>query len=278
MDSTPKPSFPEGYKVPEVWEPKPVDGTWGSLNAPTAGARFEGELPRGKHAIQVYSQGTPNGQKLTILLEELGVEYDAWKIDIFKGEQFSSGFVKINPNSKIPAALDYEYDPPLEMFESGSILLQLATKYAKFLPEHPHRRAECLNWLFWQMGTAPYLEGGFQHFTFFAPVTIEYAIDRFSMETKRIIDVLNRHLKDREYICGDEYTIADMALHPWMQAIARRENASEFLQFQSYVNVTRWIETVGSRVAVSRGMRVGAFTDDAIPERHSPADFERAES
>lgn len=277
-DKNTKPSLPESYVVPAVWTPPEMAGPFGSINRPTAGSRFEKTLPKGNHALQLYSLGTPNGQKVTILLEELGIEYDAYKINIMEGEQFGSEFVAINPNSKIPALLDYSVTPPQRVFESGSILLYLAEKEGKFLPTDARKKTECMNWLMWQMGTAPYIGGGFGHFYNYAPVRIEYAIDRFTMETKRILDVLDQHLEGKEYICDDEYSIADMAIYPWIAVLSTGYRASEFLQLESYHNVQKWMTTIASRPAVKRGLRVNGFGPDAIPERHSPADFEIASS
>ena len=251
------------YVPPKVW-------TWNkgsggspvtSLNRPTAGATHEKELPVGRHPLQLYSLGTPNGQKVTILLEELlalghsGAEYDAWLIRIGEGDQFGSGFVAVNPNSKIPALVDRSGPDPIRVFESGAILLYLAEKFGAFLPSEAGPRAECLSWLFWQMGSAPYLGGGFGHFYAYAPVKIEYAIDRFAMETKRLLDVLDRRLADNEYIAGPEYTIADMAIWPWYGGLVqgRLYEAGEFLSVQDYRHVRRWADAIGERPAVKRG-------------------------
>ena len=291
-------TLPESYVVPKQWSPptQSMGGTINSMNLPTAGKRFESKLQKGKHALQLYSLGTPNGNKVTILLEELGIEYDAWFIDIMGAkDQFGSGFVDINPNSKIPALLDYsggttgsvddekkleEDEPstkqeqePIRVFESGSILLYLAERYGKFIPTDIRKKTECMNWLMWQMGTAPYLGGGFGHFYNYAPVKIEYAIDRFTMETKRIVDVLDQHLQDKEYICDNEYTIADMAIFPWIRCLDVHYKATEFLQMEEYKNVQRWMETLEARDAVQRGLRVNGFGSDAVKERHSKTDF-----
>jgi len=272
-------TYPEGYEVSKVWEPKMMDGTMGGMNRPTAGKRFEQELPRGDHPIQLHSLGTPNGQKVTILLEELGVDYDAYKINIMKLQQFGSAFVDINPNSKIPALLDYsvkdDSDEPLRVFASGSILMYLAEKYEKFIPTDLRKRTECMNWLMWQMGTAPYLGGGFGHFYNYAPLKIEYAIDRFSMEAKRIVDVLDQRLEGREYVCDDEYTIADIAIYPWIKCLDKGYNATEYLQLEGYTNVQRWFKTLEAREAVQRGVRVNGFGPDAVVERHSIKDFDK---
>jgi len=246
------------------------------MNRPTAGSRFEATLPKGEHALQLYSLGTPNGIKVTILLEELGIEYDAYTINIMQLEQFGSEFVKINPNSKIPALLDYAPDPkaPTRVFESGSILLYLAEREGgRFIPQDARQRVECFNWLFWQMGTAPYIGGGFGHFYKYAPIKVEYAIDRFTMETKRIVDVLDQHLEGKTFVCGDEYTIADMAIYPWIKCLSKGYNAETFLQLQEYKQVQRWMSTMEARPAVQRGVRVNGLGPDAIRERHSANDF-----
>ena len=251
------------YVPPKVW-------TWNkgsggspvtSLNRPTAGATHEKELPVGRHPLQLYSLGTPNGQKVTILLEELlalghsGAEYDAWLIRIGEGDQFGSGFVAVNPNSKIPALVDRSGPDPIRVFESGAILLYLAEKFSAFLPSQAGSRAECLSWLLWQMGSAPYLGGGFGHFYAYAPVKIEYAIDRFAMETKRLLDILDKRLADNEYVAGAEYTIADMAIWPWYGGLVqgRLYEAGEFLSVQEYRHVRRWADTISGRPAVKRG-------------------------
>jgi GST-like protein len=274
------------YVPPKVW-------TWNkgsggspvtSLNRPTAGATHEKELPVGRHPLQLYSLGTPNGQKVTILLEELlalgrsGAEYDAWLIRIGEGDQFGSGFVAVNPNSKIPALVDCSGPDLIRVFESGAILLYLAEKFGAFLPTEAGPRAECLSWLFWQMGSAPYLGGGFGHFYAYAPVKIEYAIDRFAMETKRQLDVLDRRLADSQYIAGPEYTIADMAIWPWYGALVqgRLYEAGEFLSVQDYRHVLRWANAIGERPAVKRGRIVNrAFGEpsEQLHERHDASDF-----
>jgi len=286
------PTLPEGYKVPEVWAPKDMGGPFGGLNRPTAGSRTDDALPKGEHALQLYSLATPNGQKVTILLEELGVEYDAWIIKILQASQFSKGFVGANPNSKIPAMLDYNPEDksadakaasgePIRVFESGSILMYLAEKYGKFIPTNTRAKTECMNWLMWQMSTAPIIGGGFGHFYKYAPVKIEYAIDRFSMETKRILDVLDRHLggKDdgvvKDYIVNGEYTIADMAIMPWIRCVTNPEgyNAAKFLDTDSYTHVNAWVDRLMARKAVARGMKVNGFREGTLPERHSKSDF-----
>jgi GST-like protein len=275
MSDTIKPSFPSTYTVPTVWSPPTsAEGKFASVNLPTAGAQQEAVLPKGEHILQLYSLGTPNGHKVTILLEELGIDYDAYKVNIFENEQFGSEFVDINPNSKIPALLDNSLSPPLRIFESGSMLHYLAEKEGKFIPKDIRKKTECMNWLMWQMGTAPYLGGGFGHFYNYAPMKIEYAIDRFSMETKRILDVLDKHLEGKDFVCDDEYSIADMAIFPWIRCLSVFYNATDFLQLETYKNVQRWMTTIAARPAVQRGLRVNGFSDDAIKERHSLSDFD----
>ncbi len=279
------PNQPPGYLPPRVWQwQQPTGGSFASINRPTAGATHDSTLPVGKHPFQLYSLATPNGVKVTILFEELlarghaGAEYDAWPVNILKGEQFGSDFVAVNPNSKIPALLDRSGTAPIRLFESGAILLHLAEKFGEFLPVEPAARAECLCWLFWQMGSAPYLGGGFGHFYVYAPFKIEYAIDRFTMETKRQLDVLDRQLATRPFIAGDDYSIADMAIWPWYGQLVAGDSygAQEFLQVQTYTNVQRWATTVAARPAVQRGLRVNRTWGDPaqqVPERHSAADF-----
>jgi GST-like protein len=276
------------YVPPQVWQwNKPSGGAFASINRPVSGATHEKELPVGKHPLQLYSQGTPNGQKVTILLEELlalghaGAEYDAWLIQIQQGDQFGSGFVAVNPNSKIPALLDRSVDPSQRVFESGSILLYLAEKFGAFLPKEAARRTEALSWLFWQMGSAPYLGGGFGHFYVYAPVKIEYAIDRFTMEAKRQLDVLDKLLGTRRYVAGDEYSIADIAIWPWYGAVAlgMMYDAAEFLQTRDYRNLQRWAAEIGARPAVQRGRIVNKLTGkpgEQLRERHDAADFPAA--
>ena len=274
----PKPTFPSDYVRPKVWEPEVQDGIFGGMNRPTAGARFEKALPRGEHDVQLYSLGTPNGVKVTILLEELhdlkGVEYDAYKISILDLDQFGSDFVALNPNSKIPVMMDTSFDPPWRVFESGNILKYLAEKYDAFIPSDPRKKVETFNWLFWNMGSAPYIGGGFGHFHNYAPVEIKYAIDRYTMETKRLLDVLDKQLEGKEFVIGDEITIADFAIWPWIMCIDKYYKAREFLQLDSYTNVQRWVTSIGERPAVVRGLRVNGFGDDAVAERHSRADFD----
>ncbi|MCA1285396.1 glutathione-dependent disulfide-bond oxidoreductase [Salipiger bermudensis] len=275
----------EEYTPPKVWKwEKDNGGTWGSLNRPIAGATHDKELPVGEHPFQLYSLATPNGQKVTILFEELleaGIsqaEYDAWLIKIGDGDQFGSGFVDINPNSKIPALLDRSGDTPVRVFESGAILMHLAEKFGAFLGA-PENRAEMLSWLFWQMGSAPYLGGGFGHFYAYAPYKMEYPIDRFTMEVKRQLDVLDRALAERKFISGDDYTIADMAIWPWYGRTVKggSYDAGEFLDVQSYKNVIRWADEVGARPAVQRGRMVNAMSgepSEQLRERHAASDFE----
>jgi GST-like protein len=277
------------YVPPRVWEwNKPSGGKFASINRPVAGPTHERALPVGDHPLQLYSLGTPNGVKVTILLEELlaaghrGADYDAWLIDIGEGDQFGSGFVALNPNSKIPALLDRS-DPahPQRVFESGAILLYLAEKFGAFLPADPAARTATLSWLMWQMGSAPFLGGGFGHFYAYAPVKIEYAIDRYAMEAKRQYDVLDRHLATHRFMGGDEYSIADMAIYPWYGAVAEGaayEGAATFLGLADYANFNRWREEVAARPAVQRGRRVNRKpTDDHpefIPERHRASDLD----
>jgi GST-like protein len=273
------------YTPPPVWTWNPENGgPFAAINRPVSGATHEKDLPVGRHPLQLYSMGTPNGVKVTVMLEELlaaghtGAEYDAWLIRI-NGDQFSSGFVAVNPNSKIPAMVDRSGPAPIRIFESGAILVHLAEKFGAFLPKEPAARAECLSWLFWQMGSAPYLGGGFGHFYAYAPIKIEYAIDRFAMEVKRQLDVLDRRLAEVEYIAGDHYTIADMAIWPWYGALAKGViyGAGEFLQVQDYKNLQRWTALVNDRPAVKRGMMVNrTFGEPAsqLLERHEASDFD----
>jgi len=274
------------YVPPKVWTLKqPNGGAFASTNRPIAGATHDAELPRGKHPFQLYSMGTPNGVKVTVMFEELlaaghkDAEYDAWLISIGKGDQFGSGFVDINPNSKIPALVDYSGDAPLRVFESGSILVHLAEKFGAFLPTDLAARTECMNWLFWQMGSAPYLGGGFGHFYAYAPYKMEYPIDRFSMEVKRQLDVLDRQLAENPFIAGDDYTIADMAIFPWYGnlALGRQYNAGEFLDVASYENVVAWAEKLDARPAVKRGRMVNRTSGEPheqLRERHDASDFD----
>ncbi|HNI86402.1 MAG TPA: glutathione-dependent disulfide-bond oxidoreductase [Ottowia sp.] len=270
------------YVPPKVWrwEPK-EDNKFANINRPTAGARFDQQLPVGQHPLQLYSLATPNGQKVTILLEELlaaghaGAEYDAWLIDIGEGAQFGSGFVAINPNSKIPALLDRSVQPAIPVFESGAILLHLAEKFGAFIPTAPAARAACLSWLFWQMGATPYLGGGFGHFYAYANDKQQYPIDRFTMEVKRQLDLLDRQLAEHEYVAGSDYSIADMAIWPWYGALVVGEayNAAEFLEAATYKNVLRWQQQIAARPAVQRGRLVNR-RNGGLRERHAASDFD----
>ncbi len=274
------------YEPPTVWTwNKDSGGRFANINRPIAGATHDKDLPVGRHPLQLYSLATPNGVKVTVMLEELlalghrGAEYDAWLIRINEGDQFGSGFVAVNPNSKIPALLDRSGAAPVRVFESGAILLHLAEKFGAFLPAGGTARAECLSWLFWQMGSAPFLGGGFGHFYAYAPEKIEYAIDRYAMEVKRQLDVLDRHLADRPYMAGDEYTIADMAIWPWYGNLVKGllYEAGVFLDVQAYTNVLRWTDEIARRPAVKRGRMVNrAFGDPAsqLHERHDASDFD----
>lgn len=275
------------YTPPAVWTwDQASGGKFANINRPIAGPTHDKPLPVGKHPLQLYSLATPNGVKVTILLEELlalGIEeaeYDAYLINIGEGDQFGSGFVDINPNSKIPALLDQTMDPPLRLFESGSIMLYLADKFGAFIPKDAAGRAECLNWLFWQMGSTPFLGGGFGHFYAYAPEKFEYPINRYTMEVKRQLDVLNRQLADHPYIAGEEYSIADMAIWPWYGGVVTNQvyGAAEFLEAHTYTHLLRWVEQVGQRPAVKRGRMVNRTWGDAseqLPERHDASDFDK---
>lgn len=275
------------YAPPHIWTwDKESGGKFANINRPVAGPTYDKELPVGKHPLQLYSLATPNGVKATVMLEELlalgrsGAEYDAWPIEISEGDQFSSGFVEVNPNSKIPALMDYSTSSPTRVFESGSILLYLAEKFDAFLSSDPHIRIESMNWLFWQAGSAPFLGGGFGHFYAYAPNKIEYAIDRYTMEVKRQLDVLNRRLAQSRYLAGEEYGIADIGTWPWYGALVkgRLYDAGEFLQVQDYVHVRRWADEIDNRPAVKRGRmvnRVWGEPQEQLPERHDAGDFER---
>jgi len=275
------------YTPPKVWTwKKTTEGRFANINRPVAGPTHDKELPVGRHPMQLYSLGTPNGQKVTIMLEELlalghaGAEYDAWLIKIGDGEQFGSGFVAANPNSKIPALVDRSGPKPIRVFESGAILLYLAEKFGEFLPQDTALRAECLSWLFWQMGSAPYLGGGFGHFYAYAPLKIEYAIDRFAMETKRQLDVLDRRLGESKFLGGNDYTIADMAVWPWYGGLSKGllYGGGEFLSVQDYKNVQRWTDAIAQRPAVRRGRIVNRLQGDPanqLHERHDASDFEK---
>ena len=277
---------PTDYTPPRIWTP-PADpgGRFAAINRPTAGATHEAELTIGRHPLQLYSLATPNGVKVTVMLEELlalghaGAEYDAWPIRISDGEQFGSGFVAVNPNSKIPALLDRSGPQPVRVFESGAILLYLAEKFGALVPTEPAARAECLSWLFWQMGSAPFLGGGFGHFYAYAPEKFEYPINRYAMEVKRQLDVLDHNLATRRYLAGDHYTIADMATWPWYGLLVTDGiyDAREFLEVESYRNVVRWAEQVASRPAVQRGRRVNRTwgpEEERVPERHAASDLD----
>lgn len=277
---------PVTYQPPKIWQwNKDGGGRFAKINRPVAGATHDRALPVGSHPLQLYSLGTPNGVKVTVMLEELlalghtGAEYDAWLIPIDEGEQFGSGFVEINPNSKIPALMDHSGAEPVRVFESGAILLYLAEKFGALLPTEHVARTECLSWLFWQMGSAPFLGGGFGHFYAYAPMKNEYAIDRYAMEVKRQLDVLDRHLSDHPYLAGNEYSIADIATWPWYGLLVRGEayGAGEFLQVQTYTHVQRWAATIADRPAVRRGRmvnRVSGELSGQLRERHDANDFE----
>jgi GST-like protein len=279
------PTPPSDYQPPRVWTwNKPSGGTFANINRPIAGPNHDKALPVGRHPLQLYSLATPNGVKVTVMLEELlarghaGAEYDAWLINIREGAQFSTGFVEVNPNSKIPALMDRSGPEPVRVFESGAILLYLAEKFGEFLPTGAGR-TECLSWLFWQMGSAPYLGGGFGHFYAYAPAKFEYPIDRFAMEVKRQMDVLNRRLADQRYLAGDEYTVADIAVWPWYGAMAKGllYDAGEFLSVHEYTHVIRWADEIGQRPAVRRGRMVNRVMGDPasqLHERHDASDFD----
>ena len=274
------------YEPPKVWKwEKENGGNWASINRPISGPTHDKVLPKGKHPLQLYSLATPNGQKIGIMLEELlalgenEAEYDAYLISIGQGDQFSSGFVEVNPNSKIPALVDYSTKKPTRVFESGSILLYLAEKFGQLIPKDFGKRTEVMNWLFWQMGSAPYLGGGFGHFYAYAPEKMEYPIERFTMETKRQLDVLDKQLANHRYIAGDEYSIADIAIWPWYGCLVQDKlySAGEFLDAQSYTHVQRWANEIGERPAVKRGCRVNLTWGEEslqLPERHSASDFD----
>lgn len=275
----------QGYTPPRVWSADTeTGGRFASINRPTAGATHDKALPVGRHPLQLYSLATPNGIKVTILLEELlaaghDAEYDAWPVNILEGEQFGTGFVAVNPNSKIPALLDRSLDPEARVFESGAILVHLAEKFGAFLPAAPGPRAECLSWLFWQMGATPFLGGGFGHFYAYAPEKLEYPINRYTMEVKRQLDLLDKTLAERQFLCGDTYTIADMAVWPWYGGLILDNlyEASEFLDMQSYRHLNRWTRMIEQRPAVQRGRRVNRIWGDEskrAPERHSAADLD----
>ncbi len=279
-DNDPANNQPTGYALPKVWQwDKNNGGQFANINRPVSGATHDKDLPVGKHPLQLYSLGTPNGVKVTILLEELlalghtGAEYDAWLINIGEGDQFGSDFVSINPNSKIPALMDYSTNPSTRLFESGSILFYLAEKFGAFLPTDHHKRAETMNWLMWQMGSAPFVGGGFGHFYAYAPFKIEYAINRYAMETKRQLHVLDTQLGKTEYVAGNDYTIADMAIYPWYGGIVNGAySAAEFLSVDEYKHIRRWMDQLESRQGVKRGRLVNKSAD-GLKERHDADDF-----
>lgn len=285
MTDTPA-NQPADYKPADVWKwDKGSGGKFANINRPISGSTADKDLPRGEHDLQLHSMATPNGVKVTVMLEELleaghsAADYDAYLVNIIGGDQFGSGFVDINPNSKIPAMMDHSTTPPTRLFESGSILLYLAEKFSAFIPTDHHAKTECMNWLFWQMGSAPYLGGGFGHFYAYAPMKIEYCIDRFTMETKRQMDVLDQHLANNDYMAGDEYSIADMAIWPWYGALAQGKlyEAGEFLDVTSYTHLVAWADKILKRPAVKRGVKVNrAWGDEAMQlrERHDASDFE----
>jgi GST-like protein len=273
------------YTPPKVWKwDAESGGRFAKINRPISGATHEKDLPLGKHPLQLYSLATPNGVKVTVLLEELlasgkDAEYDAWFVNIGEGDQFGSGFVAANPNSKIPALVDHGTQPPTRVFESGAILVYLAEKFDAFLPTEPAARAECMSWLFWQMGSTPFLGGGFGHFYAYAPEKYEYPINRYTMEVKRLLDVLDRNLAERRFLAGDEYTIADMSTWPWFGGLVLHNlyDAEEFLEAKSYTNVVRWAEEIQARPAVQRGQRVNKAwgpEEERVPERHAASDLD----
>lgn len=285
MSDTPFENQPADYVLPKVWRPRHAyGGTFGSINSDVSGVRFEKDLPVGRHPLQLYSQGTPNGQKVTILLEELlaaghaEAEYDAWLIDVFQGDQFGSGFVGINPNSKIPALVDRSENPAINVFESGSILVYLAEKFEAFLPTDRRARTQTFNWLMWQMGAAPFVGGGLGHFYAYAPFKIEYAIDRYAMETRRQLHVLDTHLASHEYLAGDAYSIADIAVWPWYPtSLMNVYGTGEFLAVEQYAHLMRWQKAIAARPAVARGRmvnRVNGKPGECLRERHAPTDFD----
>ncbi|MGK2960201.1 MAG: glutathione-dependent disulfide-bond oxidoreductase [Candidatus Malihini olakiniferum] len=270
------------YVPPKVWQPTTSGGAFANINRPFSGLTHEKTLPVGKHPLQLYSQGTPNGVKVTVMLEELlvlghaGAEYDAWLIRIGEGDQFSSGFIEVNPNSKIPALLDRSGETPVRVFESGSILLYLAEKFGALLPQDAATRTEALNWLFWQMGSAPFVGGGFGHFYAYAPEKFEYPISRYAMETKRQLDVLNQHLTENIYLAGDEYSIADIAVYPWYGWLVQGTlyGAAEFLSVHDYPHVKRWADEIAAHPAAIRGRKVNRMGDDGVVERHKASDLD----
>jgi len=285
-EQQPPPNYPADYEPAKVWTwDQESGGKWASINRPVAGATHEKALPVGKHPLQLHSLATPNGVKVTVMLEELlalghkDAEYDAYLVKIGDGDQFGSGFVEINPNSKIPALMDHSTTPPTRVFESAAILLYLAEKFGEFIPSGHTERTECMNWLFWQMGSAPYLGGGFGHFYAYAPFKIEYCIDRFAMEVKRQLDVMDQHLSSNEYMSGKEYSIADIAIWPWYGNLMFNAlyDASEFLDTASYKHVNRWADAIAERPAVKRGRRVNRVfgpEEDQLEERHDASDLD----
>lgn len=286
MSDEKRPSLPEGYEPPKVWKWETESGgRFAKINRPIAGPTHDKALPVGKHPMQLYSLGTPNGVKITVMLEELlarghaGAEYDAWLINIGDGDQFSSGFVAANPNSKIPALMDHSGDKPIRIFESGAMLVYLAEKFGELLPTDPAMRAECLSWVFWQMASAPFLGGGFGHFYAYAPIAIEYAIDRYTMEVKRQLDVLERHLAENTYMCGEEYTIADIAIWPWYGALAKGQlyGSAEFIEADTYTHVNRWADQIAAREAAQRGRIVNrSWGEKKLAERHDASEIDAA--
>lgn len=286
MSDETRPGLPEGYEPEKVWQWNQENGgRFAKINRPIAGPTHEKVLPIGKHPFQLYSLGTPNGVKVTVMLEELlalghkDAEYDAWLINITEGDQFGSGFVDINPNSKIPALIDRSGKEPIRIFESGAILVHLAEKFGEFLPTEPAPRAQCLSWTFWQMASAAYLGGGFGHFYAYAPVAIEYAIDRYTMEVKRQLDVLDRNLADKTFMCGDTYTIADVAIWPWYGALAKGQlyNSAEYIECHTYKNVNRWADEIAEREPVQRGRIVNrTWGEKNLAERHDAGEIDAA--
>ncbi len=286
MSDEKRPSLPEGYEPSKVWKWETESGgRFAKINRPIAGATHDKELPVGKHPFQLYSLGTPNGVKITVMLEELlalghkGAEYDAWLINIGDGDQFSSGFVAANPNSKIPALMDHSGAEPIRIFESGAMLVYLAEKFGALYPQDPAGKAECLSWVFWQMASAPFLGGGFGHFYAYAPIAIEYAIDRYTMEIKRQLDVLDQHLADKKYMCGDAYSIADIAIWPWYGALAKGQlyGSAEFIECHTYKNVNRWADEIAAREAAQRGRIVNrSWGEKKLAERHDASEIDAA--
>lgn len=286
MSEEKRPGLPEGYEPAKVWKWETESGgRFAKINRPIAGATHEKDLPVGKHPFQLYSLGTPNGVKITVMLEELlalghkGAEYDAWLINIGDGDQFSSGFVAANPNSKIPALMDHSGAAPIRIFESGAMLVYLAEKFGELYPQAPAQKAECLSWVFWQMASAPFLGGGFGHFYAYAPIAIEYAIDRYTMEVKRQLDVLERRLAENTYMCGEEYTIADIAIWPWYGALAKGQlyGSAEFIEADSYTNVNRWADQIAEREAAQRGRIVNrSWGEKKLAERHDASEIDAA--